>query len=314
MAPDKQPPKPVLVSDERFGSVIRRFMAESPKWTMPPPRGYSDMTKETWGRELRLMARPDTLGAVLVSEIRPSLVQCYFDGIADLPGKCQVGLSALKQLEKWAIVREVLPRQITLGVEIEPSSGDGHIPWTDAQVIFGEQNLRADLARVVTLGANTGQRGSDLIRMGPTDIEVYNGIRGINVVQKKTGRQVWVPITSALEAAMATWERRPGPFLLRPDGRLWTRKRLTAVFMDAAAHFRELNGLHPHGLRGHACVRLRRAGATILQIADMVGMSAKMVERYCRHSDQRENATAAVLHLERTLGERNSGMAGKRGS
>jgi DNA-binding CsgD family transcriptional regulator len=60
-----------------------------------------------------------------------------------------------------------------------------------------------------------------------------------------------------------------------------------------------------HGLRGHACVRLRRAGCTAMQIADMIGMSVGMVERYCRLSVQKENAVAAVIQLRGTITERN---------
>jgi hypothetical protein len=40
------------------------------------------------------------------------------------------------------------------------------------------------------------------------------------------------------------------------------------------------------------------------QICDMVGMSPDMVKRYCRFSDQRENALAAVHILDRTAMER----------
>jgi len=61
-----------------------------------------------------------------------------------------------------------------------------------------------------------------------------------------------------------------------------------------------------HGLRGHACVRLRRAGLTAMQIADMIGMSIPMVERYCRFSVQMENAVAAVIQLQGTVAERNA--------
>src|SRR4051812_42414514 len=82
----------------------------------------------------------------IVARNPPSLVQAYFDGISDRPGKCAAGLAALKQLEKWAVVRDLLPRPITTGVEIE-TSDDGHIPWTDDQVLLGETNARADLAR-----------------------------------------------------------------------------------------------------------------------------------------------------------------------
>jgi hypothetical protein len=66
-----------------------------------------------------------------------------------------------------------------------------------------------------------------------------------------------------------------------------------------------------HGLRGHACVRLKRAGATAMQIADMVGMSVDMVEHYCRFSVQKENAVAAVIQLERTLRERRPDISPK---
>jgi len=309
MQPDAPRPNLARVTEDCFAALVRLFMSPAnPKWGNPPPLGYSDATKDSWGRELRFAARPDCLGALSLQEIRPSLVQAFFDGLADRPGKQASALAALRQLEKWAIVRELLPRQITLGVEIGHSD-DGHIPWTDEQVAIGERAARSDIARAITLGANAGQRGSDLIRMCPTDHEVFKGVEGINVTQKKTRRQVWVPITSPLASAIATWERKPGPYLTRPSGAPWTRKALT----NAWAYERDNNpalashkaaGLVMHGLRGTACVRLRRAGATVPQIADMVGMSEEMVARYCRFSIQKENAVAAVIHLEETIRKR----------
>jgi integrase-like protein len=291
---------------DKFIALIRWFTSDAnPKWRLPQSDGgYAASTKELWERELNYMAK--FLGDVPINEMRPSLVQAYFDGIADRPGKQQSGLAVLRQLEKRCIVRDVLPRQITLGVEIGRPDG-GHIPWSSAQVALGEQHLPPHLSRAITLGANTGQRGSDLVRMGPTDIEVFDGIDGINVLQQKSKRRVWVPITSELAAAMRTWERRPGPFLLRADGRPWTRKAFYSAFVyacETTPALAPLLELVPHGLRGHACVRLRRAGATIPQIADMVGMSEEMVARYCRFSIQKENAVAAIHHLERTLSER----------
>ena len=132
-----------------------------------------------------------------------------------------------------------------------------------------------------------------------TDLEIYNGRLGINVVQVKTGRQIWVPITRELEAALADWERRPGFILLRPTGIPWTRKALTWAWIverDTNPALKPLAGLVLHGLRATACVRLLRAGANTRQIADMVGMSEPIVGHYCRFSVQRENASAAVLH------------------
>ena len=128
---------------------------------------------------------------------------------------------------------------------------------------------------------------------------------------------------------MDGWGKTGLLFLTNAKGRAWTRKALTSAW----AYERGINpkleqhrnppqrtpdlaecdteGLVLHGLRGTACVRLRRAGATIPQIADMVGMSEDMVARYCRFSVQRENAVAAVTHLERTFAERNRDMSNR---
>jgi integrase len=299
MAPEKRL-RAARVDEGCFAMVIRAFL-NSPKFN-----GYSAATQATWGRELRFAERPDTLGAVSIDRIRPALVQAFLDGFSDRRGKQQVSLRALRQLERWAIVRELLPSPITIGVEIE-TSDDGHIPWTDNQVALAEQFASESYSRVVTLAANTGQRGSDLVKMRWTDIEEINGRPGINVKQKKTGRELWIPFTQPLIAAIATWERRPGFILLRPTGIPWTRHRLSDAWrleVRRKPALEPLAGLVIHGLRATACVRLSRAGATTRQISDMVGMSEGMVARYCRHSSQRENALAAVLHLDRTPFER----------
>jgi integrase len=276
---------------------------DNPRWSK-----YADATRDLWGRELRLAERPDTLGAYSIYEIRSSLVQAFLDGLADWPAKQEAALSAIRALEKWALVRDMLPYPITIGCEAEGSDG-GHIPWNDEQVLLAETSARVELGRAVTLAANTGQRGSDLVKMRWTDLEDYNGRTGINVTQQKTKKQIWIPLTQPLLEAMTTWERRPGFVLLQPSGQLWTRKHLTSTWAyerDTKPTLTPLSeaGLVLHGLRGTACVRLLRAGANTRQIADMVGMSEAMVGRYCRFSVQRENASAAVLHLDRTARER----------
>jgi integrase len=298
------------ITDGCFAAVIRAFIA-SPKF-----QGYSASTREVWGRELRLAEHPNALGALSINVIRPALVQAFMDAMSGLPGKQAASLAALRQLEKWAIVRDLLPYPITTGVEHERSH-DGHKPWTDEQVALAEAHARPELARVVTLGANTGQRGSDLVKMRWTDIEAYNGHDGINVTQQKTGRQIWVPITQELAAAMERWERRPGFILLRPTGIPWTRKALTWAWIcerDGNPALKPLASLVLHGLRATACVRLLRAGANTRQIADMVGMSEPIVGRYCRFSVQKENASAAVLHLDRTYRERGPAKSKNEGS
>ena len=212
----------------------------------------------------------------------------------------------LKRSSDGRWVRDLLPFPITTGTEIV-GGGDGHRPWTDAQVATAEHFARSDLARVITLAANTGQRGSDLFRMRWTDIETVEGRPGINVVQRKTGLAIWIPMTQPLMAAIETWERRPTPLLLTATGEPWKNRHQLS---EAWTRERERNpklalcaGLVLHGLRATAVVRLRRSGATTPQIADMVGLSFPMVERYSRFANQKQSALAAVHFLDRTGAE-----------
>jgi integrase len=295
-----RPERPSTIKGGTFAAVIKAYMA-SPKFD-----ALAQRTRGSYGYLLGLAERPDTLGALSVDVIRPALVQAFLDGFADRPAQQKCAQTAIKAVEKWALVRDRLPFPITVGTQAPGGTG-GHVPWTEAQVALAEKHARPHLARVITLAANTGQRGSDLVRMRWTDIEEVNGRPGINVTQQKTGLVIWVPFTQELMAAVATWERRPGFILLKEGGHPFTRQQLSDQWLrerDTRPALAPLHGLVLHGLRGFAVVRLRRAGAHTGQIADMVGMSEQMVKRYSRFSRQRENALAAVYYLDRTKPER----------
>jgi hypothetical protein len=311
MLPGK-PRSRVRVKDDSFAAVVRDYL-NSPKF-----QAYSDGTRAAWRRELALASREDTLGALSVYVLRPALVQAFLDGLSDTPAKAMSAYTAIKQLEKWAIVRDRLPHQITLGIEVEGSDG-GHEPWSDEHISVAEQHIRSDLVRFITLGANTGQRGSDLIKMRWDHLETVSGHLGVNVEQRKTGRKLWIPFTAPLLAVIDRWERL-GPFIVPPRKfKPWSRTALSKAW----ARERDSNpnlephkklGLVLHGLRATACVRLSRAGATTRQISDMVGMSEKIVASYCRLSAQQENALAAVIHLNRYLDRRTDQEQTKAGS
>jgi hypothetical protein len=261
------------ITGEVFASVIRAYLA-SPKFQSLAPG-----TQTNYRYLLTLAEEPDGLGSVTIEEIRPALVQAFLDGLADKPGTQLNAQTALKSLEKWAIVRDLLPRPITPGTESIYEDG-GHTPWTDDHVAYAEKSLAPYFSRVITMAANTGQRGSDLVKMRWTDLEDVDGRPGINVFQKKTKLEIWIPFTQPLIATLATWERRPGFILLQANGQPWTRAELSNRWMryrDRQPVLKPLRdaGLVMHGLRGTAVVRLRRAGATIPQICDMVACRRK---------------------------------------
>jgi integrase len=255
-------------------------------------RKLSDATKEQYRRSLRVVR--SAWGELRADALRPSHVQALMEGLAEKPGKANNVLDALRAMCRWAMgPRELLSRDPTLGVP-HFADGEGHKPWTAAQLKVGDEKLTGMLRRAYVLARYTGQRISDVVRLGFTDID--DG--GFALRQKKTGVRPWCPIFPELEAEIATWEKRPGPFLLQDNGRPYTTNQLWKVFNKAREDHPELADAVWHGLRANAVIHLRQSGYSIAQISDMIGMSPPMVERYCRHADRKAGGQAVLLALK----------------
>lgn len=145
------------------------------------------------------------------------------------------------------------------------------------------------------LALYTGQRGSDIVTLGPDSLD-ENGFR---IRQRKTGREVWCPIVPELAAEMATWERVSGPYVRGRNGRPIARPALDLNFREQIKTIPELEGVTLHGLRATAVVRLRRLGLSTTQIQDIVGMSLQMIERYSRFADKKASGKEALKRLRK---------------
>lgn len=237
-------------------------------------------------------------GALPARGLRPVHVQAVMDGLAATPGKANNFLTAMRAISAWASVRDHIDRGVTEGIKPYAQHG-GHKPWSPEQVKAATEQLTGMVRRGVLLYLYTGMRGSDAVRLGWTDID--DG--GFCYRSVKTGRDVYCPIVPQLAAEMATWERRPGPFLYHTEGRgagqVYTRKIFSRYFAAARDAIPELAGTTLHGLRCTAVVRLRQAGLSTAQIGDIVGMSIPMIERYCRFADRKANGKAAYAQLLR---------------
>lgn len=280
-----------------FAELVHTFYA-SDKF-----KNLAKSTQDGYRRYLTWAAQPDVMGAKQLTELTVPTIQQFLDALGSIPAGQQQAKVALKSLEMWALPRGFLQYPITYGTQILGTDGH-HQPWTDDEVALAIEYARPDLARVITLGAYTGQRGSDLCRMRWSDIETIEGHPGINVTQEKTELKLWVPIDPELEAAWADWERRiPDFILIQQVGRPWAHRHLMSEAWvrerDRNPRLRPVRGLVLHGLRGHRVVKLRRAGLTPLQISDMVGMSVPMIENYCALADKKQSALAGVRFLNK---------------
>mgnify|MGYP000041150576 CR=1 FL=1 len=232
-------------------------------------------------------------------DLRPRHVDALIRKIgAEKPGAANNVLDALKAMVSWANgPSDLLSHDPTLGVQ-RFDKGEGHHPWAPEQLQIADDNFTGMLRRAYLLGRWTGQRISDVVRLGWTDVDEG----GFNLPQKKTGVQPWCPIFPELEAEMQTWEKRPGPFLLQESGKNAgkpvTTNQMWKIFDKAREAHPELEGAVWHGLRANAVIRLRQHGYTGQQISDMVGMSVEMIERYSRYADRKAGGQAVLRDLK----------------
>ncbi|MDM8167140.1 integrase [Roseovarius sp.] len=260
-------------------------------------RKMSKGTQDQYRRNLKPARK--AWGDLPARELRPRHVDALIRKIgAEKPGAANNVLDALKAMVTWANGPvELLQHDPTKGVE-RFAKGEGHRPWSPEQLAFAEQTFTGMLRRFYFLSRYTGQRISDVVRLNPNDEDEG----GFSLPQKKTGVRPWCPIFPELEAEMATWERRPGPYLLQEEGKStgkpFSPNQMWKAFDRERRKHAILDGAVPHGLRANAVIRLRGAGYSALQISDMVGMSVEMVEHYCRHADRKASGQAVLRELQ----------------
>ena len=251
----------------------------------------SKMTLYHYRRSLDLAKR--AWGDLPIDGIRPAHVKELMEGLASTPAKANHFLSTMKSMSGWARVKDYTTQSMTEGMRAFKATG-GHKPWTDVQIAIAQSKLSGTARKGFMLYLYTGQRGSDIVRLGWTDIDEG----GFNVKQAKTGVDVWCPIVAELAAEMASWEKAPGPFLRQSNGEAYDRRLFWKHFTEAIEDIPELDDVTLHGLRCTAVIRLRRAGLSVGQIGDIVGMSLGTITRYCRFADRKSGGKAALIKLD----------------
>jgi integrase len=296
------------VATDSVDALIDNYIAAWPTL----PEKLAEGTKRLYLRNLKRARQ--LWGKLPATGLRPAHVQAVMTKLVDSPGAANNFLSALRALSRWTRLQpdSMIDRSLCEGVRPFKLDG-GHRPWTEEQIKFVHDHFTGPLRRGVLLMLYTGQRGSDAVRLGPTMIDDGGfdlGWRG----QIKTGERPWCPILPELVAEMATWEKRPGPFVLTEFGKPFTRKYFADQFLEKKGELAEkgiavLEGATLHGLRATAVVRLKRSGLSDTMIGDIVGMSVAMVERYTRFENKREAGKAALILIAERRRRNEPGLA-----
>ncbi len=243
------------------------------------------------------MARK-VFGPHRASDIQPAHILKLRDKLASKPGTANTVMRTLRVLFSWGIVRGLVksnPADLS-SMGVKALRLGEHQPWPPEALAKFREKARPHLVLAMELALWTGQRQGDLVRLKWSDIR--DGV--IRLVQEKTGKEAWIPVSAPLARVLAGAPRTAVTVLTNTDGRPWrTANVLAQAFGD------ELKALGLpyvfHGLRKTTAVMLAEHGCTTKQIAAITRQSDQMVSHYTKGVNQAELAQQAVTKLEQKM-------------
>ena len=216
----------------------------------------------------------------------------------------------LRAMMKHAVEIGLRADDPTRDVKAIRVKSDGYHSWNDDEIAqFEKRHPIGSLGRLAfALLLYTGQRRSDVVRMGPQHIR--DGVLGVR--QQKTGIELAIPVHSMLAAVIAETPTYHLTFLTNQFGRPFTAGYFGQWFREQC----DMAGLRhcsAHGLRKAAARRLAEAGCTAHEIAAITGhASLKEIEHYTKAVDQQKLAASAMEKTRTLSGQPYARLAKKR--
>jgi integrase len=239
-------------------------------------------------------------GDLRIATLERRHVVKMLDAKAQAPSAARDLLRCLKLIVSYAISIGMRDDDPTAGVRVKLARSDGFRTWSEEDISAFERayalGSKPRLALALLLG--TAARIADVVRLGRG--HVRDG--AIHMTQQKTGKQVTIPVTSALAEAINT--AAPSEhvvFLLNERSRAFTAHAFSKWFVKQCRRAGLDKGLSAHGLRKASCRRLAEAGCTPHEIMSISGhVSLKEVTRYTEAADRMRLARNAMDRLNRT--------------
>lgn len=196
------------------------------------------------------------------------------------PGAQLMQLAVAKNIFGFGVLNDLIENNPTKNIKIvhEPVA---HELWPESVI---ENALLGPMRLPVALLYFTGQRIGDVCKMRWSDIE--DGV--ITVTQQKTGKELYVPIHSRLEAILAETPRSLTTIVCKANGKPYTPSALRSVMRQHVV------GQVPHGLRKNAVNALLEAGCSAAMVSSITGQSMQIVEDYAKKRDNRKLAKKAM--------------------
>lgn len=272
-----------------FDDLIVRFY-KSHKWT----HDIKESTREQYRGQLeRFRAK---VGHLLVAEVQANHFEMIFEKMGDTPTAANNLRKRMKQLMNFAIRQGFRPDNPVLATEPLKTPKGGFPDWSEDEIAKFEMRhpvgTRARLA--FDLALFTAQRKADVRTMGPSNLQ-----RGkIKVKQRKTGKELLLPIHPNLAASLELTDGNGPAFILNNLGKPYTIDSFGIWFKRRCIEA-GLKNRSMHGLRKAAARRLAEAGSSNQRIKAVTGhTSDSEVARYTAAADQVSMAETAMGTLD----------------
>jgi integrase len=180
-------------------------------------------------------------------------------------------------------------------------ASDGWHTWTADEVAkYETRHPIGSKARLAfALGAYTGQRRGDVIRMGRQHLTVTEqGRRAIFVRQQKTGAEVEIELHPALAEIIDATPGNHLTFLITKTGKPYAANDFSEQFRVWCKEAGLPDRCVFHGLRKWLLTRIGNAGGSTLEIAAISGhKTLKEIDRYTRARDQKRLGSSAMARI-----------------
>jgi integrase len=199
---------------------------------------------------------------------------------------------AIRHLMQFAVSVGACKTDPTQGLKAPKARSKEHRPWTDAEVAAYESAHPVGSKARLAFGYYTGQRRSDVVRMGRQHIS--DGF--IRVVQDKTSTVLDVPLHHKLVKII---DGASGDHLVllttKAGGKPYSPNDFSEQFRVWCNDAGLPSDCHFHGLRYSAAKVLAEAGCSTHEIAAITGHATlAMVQKYSKAAEQRRLATTAM--------------------
>lgn len=274
-----------------FASLVRDYTASAEFRGNLKPR-----TQTSYRYDLVVLTK--TLGKYQAGDIKVNHVLDIRDAYAETPGKANTLIRTMSAMYQWAMVRRGLkanPANLK-AYNVKSLKIGEHRPWSPDSLARYRAGGLPHLILAVELAIWTGQRQGDLIRMRWDDI----GDRIMKVIQEKTSKEVWLPISQPLTVVLSAAPRAAQTVLVSSKGVPWKNANVLAQAIGHDLARLEIKERF-HGLRKSTAVVLAEAGCSTKQISAITGQSDQMVSHYTKMADRGQLARDGMDRLEKHI-------------